>query len=104
MVFGNWEISEKNIAFKGDGYNKFEIPLQELNRVVVDRNGDIFYDWILLATEEDWLTQDDLYDLNFAFVYAIGKYTMDFNYNVFDATLAEQFEKFDEEEDDEDNF
>ncbi|MBD0368406.1 MAG: hypothetical protein ICV53_20170, partial [Flavisolibacter sp.] len=44
---------------------------------------------------------NDLYDLNFAFVYAIAKFGLEFNYEVFDATLAEQYNQF-EEEDNED--
>jgi hypothetical protein len=100
MIFGNWAITEKAIEWRGEGDSGFAVPLEEMNRIIVDRNGKIFYDWILIATEEEWLTQDDLYDLNFAFVFAAAKQQMDFDYNVFDATLAEQFEKFDDEDDD----
>ncbi len=55
-----------------------------------------------MATNEGWLTQNDLYDLSFAFVYAVAQFKLDFNYEIFDATLADQFEQFDEE-DEEDN-
>jgi hypothetical protein len=52
----------------------------------------------LLATDEDWLTENDLVDLNFAFVYAVAKFGLDFKYQVFDATLDYQFELFEDEE------
>ena len=55
-----------------------------------------FYNWILLATEEEWLTQDDLYDLNFAFVYAAALWGHEFSYETFDATLEEQYDQFEE--------
>ncbi len=102
MIFGNWEVSKDKISYIAREIGEFQIPMAELNRIIVDRSGEIFYDWILKATELDWLSQDDLFDLNFAVVYAIGRFGMDFNYSIFDATLAEQFEKFDEEDEDED--
>jgi hypothetical protein len=52
----------------------------------------------MLATNEDWLTQNDLYDLNYTSVFAVAKFNLDFNYEVFDATLAEQYEIFDAED------
>ena len=45
------------------------------------------------------MTENDLYDLNFAFVYAVAKFRLDFNYDFFDATLAYQFEIFESEDD-----
>ncbi len=51
----------------------------------------------MLATEEDWLTEDDLYDLNFAFVYAAGSMHLDFNYETFDLTVATQYETLEQE-------
>jgi hypothetical protein len=97
MEFGNWQVDEKGIHWNGDKLNRFEIPPDSLNRVS-GQDGSAFYDWIILATNEDWLTQNDLYDLNFAFVYAIAQFKLDFNYEIFDATLADQYEQFDEED------
>lgn len=102
MVFGNWKITDSSIVWNGNGLNRFEIPRDEFTRIKSNRTGDaLAYEWILLATDKDWLTQNDLYDLNFAFVYAIAKFGIEFNYDTFDATLAEQYEIF-EEEDEED--
>jgi hypothetical protein len=102
MFFANWLVTDKGIEWKGEADQQFYIPLAELNQSVVNRNGQIFYDWILKATNEVWLTPDDLYDLNFAFAYAAGKYSLEFDYSIFDATLAEQFELIDDEDEDED--
>jgi hypothetical protein len=51
-----------------------------------------------LATGEDWLTDDDLYDLNFAFAFAAGRSGQPFDYHVFDRTLEYQYNLLDEED------
>lgn len=99
MQFGNWTVTDESIEWNNDELNRFVIAKEESTAIRYDKKGSFFYDWILKATEEDWLTQDDLYDLNFAFVYAVAKWGFEFNYETFDATLEEQYEQFDEEED-----
>jgi hypothetical protein len=102
MQFGGWNVTENSIEWNGKGSQRFVIPANELNST---RPGNtynpVFYKWILLATDEEWLTQNDLYDLNYAYVFAAGKLGLDFNYDIFDATLAYQYELF-EAEDEED--
>jgi hypothetical protein len=100
MQFGNWVITEDSIEWKGeDSGDVFVIPREDLTAIRYDKRGSFFYNWILVATEESWLTQDDLYDLNFAFVYAAALWGLEFNYETFDATLEEQYDQFEEEED-----
>jgi hypothetical protein len=102
MKFGNWYVKEESIEWGGKTRGRFEIPLSSLNAVRPGFGDDVeYYDWILVATDEEWLTQNDLYDLNYAFVYAIAKTGSSFNYDIFDATLDKQFERFDEEDDEE---
>lgn len=102
MRFGNWQVTVNSIEWIGSAFGRFVIPINELGRL--RRSGDnLYYEWILMATDEDWLTQNDLYDLNYAFVYAIAKAGLAFDYDVFDATLAEQYDQF-EAEDNEDDF
>ena len=102
MQFGTWTITDIGIEWAGEEEaNRFAIPKDELTAIIYTKEGHYFYSWILSATKEEWLTQDDLYDLNFAFVYACAKYGLDFSYEIFDATLEEQYEQFEEEEDDE---
>jgi len=101
MNFGNWEITEKGISWKGSAVQKFEIPVTEMN-ATRQIAGVELYQWILTATGQHWLAQNDLYDLNYAFVYAIAKLNLDFDYEIFDATLEEQYDQFDDEEEDED--
>ncbi|GEO08915.1 hypothetical protein [Segetibacter aerophilus] len=99
MDFGNWKVTDSNIEWKGGGIHKFSMPLSELNATRQDSTDNtVFYDWILRATAEDWLTQNDLFDLNYGFVYGIAKAGLDFNFEIFDATLEEQFDQFDMED------
>lgn len=99
MEFGNWIIKEETIEWNGEDSGRFIIPKDDITAIRYDKKGSFFYNWILLATEEDWIGQDDLYDLNFAFVYAIARWGLEFSYETFDATLEEQYDQFEEEED-----
>ena len=99
MEFGNWIIKQDTIEWNGEDSGRFIIPKDDITAIRYDKKGSFFYNWILLATEEDWLGQDDLYDLNFAFVYAIAQWGLEFSYETFDATLEEQYDQFEEEED-----
>lgn len=101
MQFGVWKINDDNIQWIGEGSNRFVIPKDDLTAISYAKEGQFFYNCILLATNEEWLTQDDLYDLNFAFVYAAAKWGLEFSYEIFDVTLEEQYEQF-EEDDEED--
>jgi hypothetical protein len=101
MNFGNWLITEKGISWNGSAVQKFEIPVSEIN-TTRNIDGTELYEWILIGTDQHWLTQNDLYDLNYAFVYTVAKLNLPFNYEVFDATLEEQYDQFDDEEEDED--
>jgi hypothetical protein len=103
MLFGNWKITEDSIVWNGEGSQQYVIPAGHLNITMVDFSSrSTYYETIILATNEDWLTQNDLYDLNYAFVYAIAKFGLDFNYDTFDATLAQQYEQFEGEDEDDD--
>jgi hypothetical protein len=102
MNFGNWNINENGISWKGSTHQRFEITV---DRIISTReiDGKNFYEWILVATDQEWLTQNDLYDLNYAFVYAIAKLNLNFDYEIFDATLEEQYDQLDAEDEDIEN-
>lgn len=104
MQFGNWVLTDDTIEWQGNELQRFVMPKDSLTSLRYDKKGRFFYDWILKATDEEWLTQDDLYDLNFAFTYAAAKWGLEYSYEIFDATLEEQYEQFDEEEDEDWNY
>jgi hypothetical protein len=100
MKFGNWEVTDNTIEWKGAGLNRFVIDIKSLTEEIETDDEDLsLYKWIVLATEEDGLTEDDLYDLNFAFVYAAAKSGAEFDYQIFDETLSYQYSQLDDEDD-----
>ncbi|MEO6720626.1 MAG: hypothetical protein ABIN67_09670 [Ferruginibacter sp.] len=102
MKFGNWKLTGTTIEYSGDGSNSFVIERESLFETIQGEDGDEpLYKWIVLATEEEWLTEDELYDLNFAFVFAAGASPENFSYDLLDRTLDYQFDTLDEEEESE---
>lgn len=100
MKFGNWQVTADGIKWIGNGFNQFSIPKETMTDIRRgDDGGPDHYEWILAATDESWLTQNDLYDLNYAFVYAAALSGVAFDYETFDATLEQQFEQLEEEDD-----
>lgn len=98
MKFGNWEVTDQEIRFAVGALNRFVVPIDSMLEIGDNDEGERMYKWLLLALEEDFLTDDDLYDFNFAFVYAAAKQRGQFEYALFDKTAAYQFEQLDEEE------
>lgn len=100
MQIGNWRITEKALEWKGKNMLRFVIDRDVLLETDIPPEARTpLYKWIVLATDTDWLTADDLYDLNFAFVYAAGYWKVPLDYTIFDDTAAYQFDELDEEED-----
>ena len=98
MNIGNWKIAETGIEWAGDSMNRFSIEAGQLSETVTIEEGmQEMYKWIVLATEEDWLTEDDLYDFNHAFIYATASSKQPFDYQTFDRTLSYQYELLEEE-------
>lgn len=99
MQFGNWKIENNTIKWNGEGAEQFEIKIsQMLETKTVPPFNQVLYTWIIQATDEDWLTDDDLYDLNFAFAYAAGTSGQAFDYATFDRTLEHQFDTLDHQD------
>jgi hypothetical protein len=101
MKIGNWEVTGSAIEWKGSGRNQFVINKKNLAEKIESDDVNLsLYKWIVLATEEEWLTEDDLYDLNFAFVYAAGESKTEFDYQAFDETLSYQYSQLEDDDDD----
>jgi hypothetical protein len=100
MNIGNWKVTNNTIEWSAKGFQRFVIEKDALLQTAKPGGSDEeMYKLIMLATDTDWLTTDDLYDLNFAFVYAAGSWQQPFSYEIFDRTMEYQFELLDEEED-----
>lgn len=103
MQFGNWNISNDGIAYAGGSTAAFTVPKAELLRTTEEGDQPAMYHWVLQVTDHPGLDHDDIYDFNYAFVYAAAQWGVAFDYGIFDETLAEQYERFDFE-DEEPNF
>ena len=100
MKFGNWEVTPEGITHSGEPSKMFEIKTAELADTITDEEEGTLYKWIVEVTDEEWITSDDLYDFNFAFVYAVAKSELEFSYEIMDESLAYQFDSLDDEEED----
>jgi len=100
MEFGNWRITRTAIEWAANqGFQRFVVDTKSLlETITLQDDSDNLYKWIVLATEEDWLTTDDLYDFNFAFVYVAGTLQLPLDYALFDRTVAYQYDLLDDEE------
>jgi hypothetical protein len=103
MKFGNWNILGNTIEWSGNSLQRFVINRESLlDTTPSPITGIDLYKWIVLATDEEWLTHDDLYDLNFAFVFAAGGNPQEFDYALFDRTVEYQFDILEDEDEEED--
>lgn len=111
MKFGNWNITGNSIEWAGIDGNSFTVNKATLLETEFGADNTKMYSWLVQATDEEWLTEDALYDLNFAFVFAAGATPDKFDYEVMDNTLDYQYEMreedeeedYDDEEDDDDD-
>jgi hypothetical protein len=105
MKFGNWRLTDATIEWAGTAYNSFIIDRSTLLETMqLPESGETLYHWIVIATQEEWLDEDDLYDLNFAFVYAAASSLDEFDYELLDKTIEFQYEMLGDEDEDEDEF
>jgi hypothetical protein len=101
MQFGNWNFTDQGLTYNGGDTISLTIPTDQLTRLTQEGEKPAMYQWVLQVSEHPGLDHDDIYDFNYAFVYAIAKAGLDFDYGIFDETLAEQFELFGFEDDEE---
>ncbi len=100
---GNWEINQNGIEWKGKTGRELIIDKDRITETGVGARENT-YDWLIHLTEKNWLTRNDIYALNSAFIYAISVFGLDLNSNSFVKTFIEQEKelKFAEEDDDDD--
>lgn len=102
MKFGNWLLTENSLDLKSDDHQILSIELHSLLETTrMEDSDDPLYRRIVDATADASIPEDDLYDLNYAFVFAAAKQD-NFSYEIFDRTLDYQFQMVDYQEEDED--
>ncbi len=100
MKFGNWNLTGNDITWAGNDGNSFVINTGTLLETELGRDSTKMYSWLVQATDEEWLTEDALYDLNFAFVFVAGKEPDKFDYEILEDTLDYQYEMREGDEED----
>ncbi len=91
MKIGNWEVSDKGINWIGTKTNAMgTITLASLKDGGNAERTEM-YDWLIHLCEKSWITDEDIYALNTAFIYAIEKYKLGFSDKLsFVKTFTEQ--------------
>lgn len=106
MKFGNWNVTGQAIEWAGQSGSSATFKVDKgslLETMMVEEADTSLYKWIVMATGEDWLTEDDLYDFNFAFAFAAGSTPDKFSYEIFDNSLEYQFNTLESDEDEDDD-
>lgn len=69
IKIGNWLIDYDGINWEGVPSTNYFISKKTLTQ---SRGNE--YDWLLHMSEKPWLTKEDIYALNTAFIYAMEAY------------------------------
>lgn len=98
---GNWLITEEGIKWDGTPKRNYPlIPKDRLIEVGTDERKTM-YDWLVHMQGKDWITKEDLYALNTAFVFALEYFKIGFPSNIsFVDTFKEQQKVIKEEKED----
>ena len=72
MIFGNWEVNEYGI----EGHNamsRYNISREDLELLINNE----YVDKLINITEKSNVNSDEVFYLNYAFVYALGKFSIE---------------------------
>lgn len=84
---GKWLVTEEGIEWTGE-IEYFIDKERLLESGSGERNN--MYDWLVHMPTKSWLSVEDIYALNTAFVYALNHFCLDFNTKSFVETFIEQ--------------
>lgn len=90
MKIGNWKIVDAGIEWVGD-HGSYPVITKERLQETRDFDGVQVYDWLTHMAEKAWITEEDVYSLNTAFLFALEHFKIGFNGSIsFERTLKEQ--------------
>jgi hypothetical protein len=69
MIFGNWEVTENGIIGRNK-MSRYEILKQDLELLISDE----YVDKLVNITEKDNVEAEDVFSLNLAYMYSLGKF------------------------------
>jgi len=88
IKIGNWTITEGGIKWSSKEEIKYFIDKERITERVQGTKADM-YDWLIHMVEKPWLTREDIYALNTAFVFALEYFDIGF---LEDISFVETFE------------
>lgn len=76
ITIGNWKVTDEGIEHTTD--EDVFIPKENLlEKGIAERANS--YDWLIHLAGKTWLSVEDIYALNTAYIYAIDYFELDFN-------------------------
>lgn len=69
MKFGNWEVTDKGV-FGLNAMKRYEIIREDLQLLINDE----YIDKLIHISEKDGMSKEEIFNLNMAYIYALGKF------------------------------
>lgn len=89
MKIGNWEITENGILCTKEESGNYVIPKDELNLLTNDEESPNYL-WLVHLTAKSWITIDDIFALNSAFLIAAKEYNLEIDTSILIDTIFNQ--------------
>ncbi len=90
MVLGNWFINEEGFGNNQHFSERLFISRSSCSKTFVD--GQEIYYWMAEIPKYKWLHFSDIEAFNRLFIYALGKYNIEFREELYNASLQKQKE------------
>ena len=89
MNFGVWTVTELGVVNTKNPFNRIFFTKTSLERTVLYEGKEV-YEALLVMSKLEKLSTKSLRVLNHVFLYAMGKFSLNLNLEVFEASLTAQ--------------
>lgn len=88
IKFANWTVTPEAITWQQeeDGWY-YEISIDNLTKRVQNKD---FFDWLIHVPIKTWMTREDTYALNSAFLYVLAEHNIQLTNNMFLTNVLQQ--------------
>ena len=74
LKIGNWLVYQDGIKWDGENETDYFIPRNQILKA-----HENMYDWLVHLAGKTWLTKEDVYSFNTAFIYSIEAFGLEFS-------------------------